>query len=56
VDTARARGIHTFCLTVDTEEADYLPRLFGEGGYQVISQPGQLPAALIRLVDRLLRG
>jgi nitric oxide reductase NorD protein len=53
---ARARGIHTFCLTVDTEEADYLPRLFGEGGYQVISQPGQLPAALIRLVDRLLRG
>jgi nitric oxide reductase NorD protein len=53
---ARARGTHTFCLTVDTEEAEYLPRLFGEGGYRVISEPAQLPGALIQLVDRLLRG
>lgn len=53
---ARAQGVTSFCLTVDTEEADYLPHLFGAGGYQVISRPAHLPTALIRLVDRLLRG
>jgi nitric oxide reductase NorD protein len=53
---ARAGGTHTFCLTVDTEEAEYLPRLFGEGGYRIISEPAHLPGALIQLVDRLLRG
>jgi nitric oxide reductase NorD protein len=53
---ARAAGVHTFCLTVDAEEADYLPHLFGDTGYRVITRPAQLPAALIHLVDRLLRG
>ena len=53
---ARASGVHTFCLTVDSEEADYLPRLFGDGGYRMLCDPAHLPAALIRLVDRLLRG
>ena len=53
---ARAAGVHTFCLTIDTDEAEYLPHLFGEAGYRVLAEPGQLPGALIHLVDRLLRG
>jgi nitric oxide reductase NorD protein len=53
---ARARGVHSFCLTVDAEEAEYLPHLFGVGGYRVLRDAAQLPGALIRLVDRLLRG
>lgn len=53
---ARASGVHPYCLTVDAEEAEYLPRLFGVGGYRVIREPAQLPAALLHLVDRLLRG
>jgi nitric oxide reductase NorD protein len=53
---ARAKGVHSFCLTVDAEEAEYLPHLFGVGGYRVLRDAAQLPGALIRLVDRLLRG
>jgi nitric oxide reductase NorD protein len=53
---ARAKGVHNFCLTVDAEEAEYLPHLFGVGGYRVLRDAAQLPGALIRLVDRLLRG
>lgn len=53
---ARAHGVQPFCLTVDAEESEYLPHLFGEGGYQIIRDPTQLPGALLRLVMRLIRG
>ncbi|MBA3671639.1 MAG: VWA domain-containing protein [Gemmatimonadaceae bacterium] len=53
---ARAGGISTFCLTVDVDEADYLPHLFGEGGYRVLTDPAHLPGALVQFVERLLRG
>jgi nitric oxide reductase NorD protein len=52
---ARTSGVHPFCLTVDQEEEEYLPRLFGEHGYLVLNEPAQLPNALLRVVDRLLR-
>jgi nitric oxide reductase NorD protein len=51
---ARAAGVHPFCLTVDREETDYLPHLFGEGGYRIMREPDQLPAALLHVVARLL--
>jgi nitric oxide reductase NorD protein len=51
---ARAAGVHTFCVTVDSKEADYLPHLFGEGRYWVLSNPIELPKALIRLIDTIL--
>ncbi|MEO6526732.1 MAG: VWA domain-containing protein [Gemmatimonadaceae bacterium] len=53
---ARTSGVHPFCLTVDQEEQDYLPHLFGVNGYRVLHRPEQLPEALLRVVDRLLRG
>jgi nitric oxide reductase NorD protein len=52
---ARASGVHPFCLTVDQEEQDYLPHLFGASGYRVLHRPEQLPEALLRVVDRMLR-
>ncbi len=52
---ARAKGAHVFALTVDSEESEYLPHLFGPGGYLMLRAPAQLPAALLRVVDRLVR-
>jgi nitric oxide reductase NorD protein len=51
---ARAAGVHSFCITVDSKEADYLPHLFGEGRYWVLANPAELPKALIRLIDTIL--
>ena len=51
---ARACGVHAFCLTVDREETEYLPHLFGASGYRVLRAPEQLPAALLRVVEQLL--
>jgi nitric oxide reductase NorD protein len=51
---ARAAGVHSFCVTVDSKEADYLPHLFGEGRYWVLADPTELPKALIRLIDTIL--
>jgi nitric oxide reductase NorD protein len=53
---ARASGVHPFCLTVDREEQDYLPHLFGTNGYRVLRDPGQLPAVLLQVVMQLLPG
>jgi nitric oxide reductase NorD protein len=47
---ARADGTYTFCLTVEQEEQDYLPRLFGETGYRILASPEQLPEALLGVV------
>jgi nitric oxide reductase NorD protein len=51
---ARAAGVHSFCITVDSTEAKYLPHLFGEGRYWVLADPAELPKALIRLIDTIL--
>jgi nitric oxide reductase NorD protein len=51
---ARAAGVHSFCITVDSKEAKYLPHLFGEGRYWVLADPLELPKALIRLIDTIL--
>ena len=51
---ARASGVHAFCLTVDREETEYLPHLFGASGYRVLRAPAQLPAALLKVVEQLL--
>ena len=51
---ARASGVHLFCLTVDREEQEYLPHLFGVNGYRILRSPEQLPAALLHVVTQSL--
>jgi nitric oxide reductase NorD protein len=51
---ARASGVHPFCLTVDREETDYLPHLFGRTGYRLMRTPEQLPETLLRVVQQLI--
>lgn len=52
---ARSAGIRAFCVTIDTEANDYLPHLFGVGGYAVIHKPEELPRELPLLYAQMTR-
>jgi nitric oxide reductase NorD protein len=53
VQEVRQAGIQPFCVTVDERGNDYLPYLFGSGGYLVIRRPQELPRKLPMLYARL---
>ena len=53
VTQARDPGLQPFCVTVDRQAGEYLPHLFGSGGYVVIHCPSQLPRELPLLYARL---
>lgn len=53
VGEARRQGLEPFCVTIDPEGNDYLPHLFGTGGYVVIRNPAELPSRLPLLYARL---
>jgi nitric oxide reductase NorD protein len=55
VTEARRLGITPFCVTIDREGGAYLPHLFGQAGFQVITHPEELPARLPRLYAELSR-
>lgn len=50
---ARGHGLRTFCLTIDAEARDYMPRLFGAGNYVTLSRVEALPRTLPDLYRRL---
>jgi nitric oxide reductase NorD protein len=52
---ARASGVFPFCLTVDADASEYLPRIFGSAGHRILQRPEQLPQALLRAVHALIR-
>ncbi len=52
---ARRLGLQPFCVTIDEKGNDYLPWLFGNGGYVVIRNPAELPKRLPLLYARLTR-
>jgi len=52
---ARKLGLQPFCVTIDTEASDYLPHLFGAGGYVVIRNPEDLPKELPLLYAQMTR-
>lgn len=56
VTEARLQGIHSFCLTIDRQTANYLPAVFGEHQYAVLHRPESLPTALVGWLKRLLDG
>jgi len=55
INEARAQGVYPFCLTVDRDAAEYLPHIFGIAGHAVLRDPRQLPLALVRAVQQLVR-
>jgi nitric oxide reductase NorD protein len=54
LNDARAEGVVPFCITVEQDERDYLPHLFGRTSYRVLSRPEQLPGALLDVVRGML--
>lgn len=52
---ARNQGLRPFCVTIDTEASEYLPHLFGAGGYAVIRKPDDLPRELPMLYAQMTR-
>jgi nitric oxide reductase NorD protein len=54
INEARSKGVFPYCLTIDREGADYLPRIFGEAGHTILRHPDQLPVALVSVVRGLV--
>jgi nitric oxide reductase NorD protein len=52
---AHASGVYPFCLTVDRDASEYLPRIFGRAGRTIVQRPEQLPAALLGAVRALIK-
>lgn len=52
---ARASGVFPFCITVDANASEYLPRIFGTAGHVILQRPAQLPSALVAVVSALIR-
>ena len=55
VKEAVAKGVHPFCITVDTMANQYLPQIFGVGHYLVLDQINSLPNKLPEIYLRLRR-
>ncbi|NYT22559.1 VWA domain-containing protein [Alcaligenaceae bacterium] len=56
VEEARVQGMHPFCLTIDRQAASYLPKIFGQGQYALLSRPAELPTVLLDWMRRLVAG
>ncbi|MEK7774146.1 MAG: VWA domain-containing protein [Deltaproteobacteria bacterium] len=55
VKEAEKEGIIPFCLTVDNNAQEYLPRLFGKGNHAVVSGADKLTKSLPELYARIIR-
>ena len=55
VKEAVAKGVHPFCITVDTMANQYLPQIFGRGHYMVLDHINSLPNKLPEIYLRLRR-
>ena len=53
VGAARRIGITPFCVTIDRAGGAYLPHLFGQDGFLMISDPERLPERLPKLYAEL---
>jgi nitric oxide reductase NorD protein len=54
VTEARLQGIFPFCLTIDRQATNYLPRIFGANQYALLPVPELLPTILLDWMRRLL--
>jgi nitric oxide reductase NorD protein len=50
---AKRDGIHSFCITIDTEAKDYLPHMYGAVNYTVIDEVRKLPLKVSDIYRRL---
>ena len=50
---AKRKGIHPFCITIDSEASDYLPHMYGAVNYTVINEVRKLPLKVSDIYRRL---
>jgi len=50
---AHRDGIHPFCITIDREAREYLPRMYGAVNYAVIEEAARLPLKVADVYRRL---
>ncbi|HTH95106.1 MAG TPA: nitric oxide reductase, partial [Rhodocyclaceae bacterium] len=50
---AHERGIRSFCVTIDRQGADYLPRLYGPARYEVVPNAYRLPMRMAEIYRHL---
>ena len=50
---AKREGIHSFCITLDTEAKDYLPHMYGAVNYIVIDEIRKLPLKISDIYRKL---
>jgi nitric oxide reductase NorD protein len=50
---AKRDGIHSFCITIDSEARDYLPHMYGAVNYAVIDEVRKLPLKVSDIYRRL---
>lgn len=50
---AHERGIRSFCITIDRQGADYLPRLYGPARYEVVPNAYRLPMRMAEIYRHL---
>jgi nitric oxide reductase NorD protein len=51
-----ANGIQTYALAIEATARHYLPQMFGQDHFQIVSSPTALLTALIRLFERIRHG
>ena len=54
VTEASLQGIYPFCLTIDRQAANYLPRIFGAHQYRLLTRPELLASVLLDWMKRLV--
>ncbi len=54
VTEARLQGISPFCLTIDRQAANYLPRVFGAHQYAMLTKPERLSTVLLEWMKHLV--
>ncbi|UPQ83431.1 VWA domain-containing protein [Pseudomonas knackmussii] len=54
VNEAKLQGIYPFCLTIDRQAANYLPKVFGPQQYALLPKPELLPSVLLEWLKRLI--
>jgi nitric oxide reductase NorD protein len=52
---ASRSNIHVTALAVDAEARYYLPQMFGNGGFEILRHPQQLPLALLNFYLKILK-
>ena len=53
VEELAAQGVHSFCLTLDSNADDYVARIFGQNNYSIVNDVAALPERLPKVFSAL---